>query len=130
SFTCAKPVELTLRIRCPSWAAGPVMVRVNGRMRKVDGKPGGYAAVRRTWKSGDRVELRLPMRVREEPMPDNPDRVALLDGPIVLAGDLGPHGQAAPRVPVLVTAGKPLESWLRPETGKPLTFDTRAVGRP
>jgi DUF1680 family protein len=130
TLTCAKPVGLTLRVRCPSWAASPVTVTVNGRRVKVDGKPGQYAAVRRIWKSGDRVEVRLPMRVHEEPMPDNPDRVALLDGPIVLAGDLGPQAQAAPRVPVFVTGGQPLERWLRPEPGKPLTFETRGVGRP
>jgi DUF1680 family protein len=129
-FTCERPVEMTLRIRYPSWTAGSMAIKVNGKMQKIAGKPGEYVALRRTWTSGDRVEIRLPMRPREEPMPDNPDRVALLDGPIVLAGDLGPQEQKAPRVPVFVTEGKPLVERLQPVTGKPLAFRTHAVGRP
>jgi DUF1680 family protein len=130
TFDCAKPVALTLRLRCPSWCAGPVTVKVNGRAWKLAARPGEYAAVHRSWKRGDRVEIHLPMRLHEEPMPDNANRVALLDGPIVLAGDLGPQAQPSPRVPVFVTEGKPLESWLEPNTGKPLSFETHEVGRP
>jgi hypothetical protein len=82
-------------------------------------------------------------------MPDNPKRVALLYGPIVLAGDLGPQEKEAPRVPVFVTGGKPLRSWVRPASGEAptrgaptlhaaggaslvdaSTFRTRGVGRP
>lgn len=106
------------------------MAEVNGKAQKIAGKPGEYVAVHRTWASGDRVEIRLPMRLREEPMPDNPDRAALLDGPIVLAGDLGPQERKAPRVPVFVTEGKPLVKSVQPVAGKPLAFQTHEVGRP
>ena len=41
-----------------------------------------------------------------------------------------PHGQPSPRVPVLVTEGKPLERWFKRDTAKPLAFETRDVGRP
>jgi hypothetical protein len=130
AFTCAKPVELTLRIRYPAWVAGRMAVKVNGKAQTLAGKPGDYVALRRAWASGDRVEIHLPMRVHEEPMPDNPRRVALLDGPIVLAGDLGPQAGEAPRVPVFVTGGQPLQRCARPVAGKPLAFQTENVGRP
>ena len=130
TFDCAKPVAMTLRIRCPSWCASSPTVKVNGHAWQLATRPGEYAAVHRAWKRGDRVEIHLPMRLHEEPMPDNANRVALLDGPIVLAGDLGPQAQPSPRVPVFVTDGKPLESWVQPDAGKPLSFETHAVGRP
>jgi DUF1680 family protein len=141
AFTCNQPVELILRVRCPSWMAGSMSLKVNGRAQKIDARPGEYAALSRRWKSGDRVEIRIPKRLREEPMPDNPDRVALLDGPIVLAGDLGPQSEprpgaraagdgTGPRVPVFVTGEKPLQEWVQPVAGKPLAFQTQEVGRP
>ena len=43
----------------------------------------------REWADADVVELRLPMALRAEAMPDDPSVVAFLFGPIVLAADLG-----------------------------------------
>ena len=42
----------------------------------------------REWKSGDRIDVRLPMRLHVEAMPDNPEMIAVMYGPMVLAGDL------------------------------------------
>lgn len=129
-LTAAKPVELTLRVRYPSWAAGPIGVKVNGKAQKVSGRAGSYIALRRTWKSGDRVEVALPMNLRREPMPDNPNRIALLYGPVVLAGQLGPENGPEPRMPVLVSDARPLNQWLLPVAGKPLAFRTQGAARP
>jgi hypothetical protein len=88
--------------------------------------------VNRAWKSGDTVALVLPKQLHEEPLPDGPHRVALLWGPLVLAGDLGPErrGRAASNnVPVLVGEGIPLEQWLKPVEGQPGDFDTVGAGR-
>jgi hypothetical protein len=72
-----------------------------------------------------------------EPLPDNPGRVAIMWGPLALAGDLGPEserrrgrGERGSRVdvPVFVTA-KPVGEWLKPVEGKPGTFRTDGVGR-
>jgi DUF1680 family protein len=52
----------------------------------------GLLSLRRTWTPSDTVEVTLPMSPRTEPMPDDPDRVAVLYGPIVLAGTLGTEG--------------------------------------
>jgi DUF1680 family protein len=86
------------------------------------------------------------MAVRTEAMPDNPDKVAFLYGPVVLAGDLGP----APRsdtvpyaqrqdanlaarpvaVPVLVRGDQPLEASVVRTIGGSLEFRTAGLGRP
>ena len=56
--------------------------------------------------------------------------MALLWGPLVLAGDLGPEEQATSRepVPVFVTEIQPLENWLKPVAGQPGKFPFRGVG--
>jgi hypothetical protein len=80
------------------------------------------------------VELILPKRLHEEPVPDNPRRVALLWGPLVLAGDVGPENRGRRRngelsaVPVFVTGDKSVGEWLKPVSGEPGTFRTDGVG--
>jgi hypothetical protein len=92
--------------------------------------------LKRTWNSGDTVELTLPKTLRLEPLPDNPRRVAILWGPLVLAGDLGPEVQRRrgprseqPTVPVFVAAERPVAEWLKPVPGESGHFRTDGVGR-
>jgi hypothetical protein len=74
----------TLYFRIPKWAEG-AQVFVNGTRQKDGVEPGKFAAVRREWKSGDRVELELPLRMRLEPVDArHADTVALVRGPLVL----------------------------------------------
>ncbi len=86
-----KPVQLALHLRIPSWLEGG-MVRINGKQVDASASPGSYLTLSRVWKTGDRVEMDLPMRLRIEAMPDDPKTQAVLYGPIVLAGDLGTTG--------------------------------------
>ena len=53
--------------------------------------------LKRTWKTGDTVELTIPKTVRLEPTPDNKSVAAIMWGPLVLAGDHGRAARAAPR---------------------------------
>jgi uncharacterized protein len=122
--------EFTLKVRWPSWATAGLTVKVNGMEQKLDGKPGTYVSVRRKWSQGDVIEVGLPMSLHLDAMPDNQSRVALLYGPIVLAGDLGAISQAAPQIPVFVADGKALLQQIKPITEKPLTFRSASVGRP
>jgi DUF1680 family protein len=47
--------------------------------------PGQFAAIRREWKTGDRVDLELPLKMRLEGIDArHSDTVALLRGPLVL----------------------------------------------
>jgi hypothetical protein len=84
------------------------------------------------------VVLALPKTLRLEPAPDKPGIVALMWGPLVLAGDLGPEPEREfgrgfsferPSVPAFVAAEKPVEEWLKPVPDKPGQFRTDGVGR-
>jgi len=133
-LTCAEPTEFTLRLRYPGWAGEGLKVWVNDKPGKVEAKSGSYLKLTRKWQSGDRVQMELPMRLRYETMPDNPKRIALLYGPIVLAGDLGAEKGTAPDGlalnPVLVTKGQAVAQWLKPVADEAAAFKTLGVGRP
>ncbi len=138
----AKPFEM--RVRHPGWAKGTIDFKINGRSVAKSSRPGSYATIKRTWKKGDKIEFDLPMSLRTEATPDNSKRVAILYGPLVLAADMGDAptgrrgrggvGRVAPgavfRTPVLVTHGRPIEQWLKPVPGKPLTFQAVSAMRP
>jgi len=129
------PRELTLALRRPSWAGEGFSVKVNGEEIKDSSKPGSYVKLTRNWKSGDTVALALPKTLRLEPLPDNSHRAAILWGPLVLAGNLGPENSFRGRnrnpgaVPVLVAAERPVTDWLKPLPDKPGDFRSHGVGR-
>jgi len=80
----SQPSEYTIYARIPAWAMPDPVVSVNGK-RVPNVQPGTFAAIRRTWKDGDRVELEFPMPLRLEAVDDNhPNLVALMRGPLVL----------------------------------------------
>jgi len=84
TVTSSQPTELTLHFRIPAWAQG-AEIFVNGARQKGLAAPGQFAAMRREWKSGDRVELELPLKMRLEAIDaQHADTVALLRGPLVL----------------------------------------------
>lgn len=94
TLTSSQPAELTLHFRIPAWAQG-AQIYVNGTRSAASAVPGQFAAVRREWKTGDRVELELPLKMRLEPIdPQHADTVALLRGPLVLMA--AKENQAAP----------------------------------
>jgi hypothetical protein len=95
TFEMDAPTELGLRLRNPEWTAGPPTVQVNGQTVTPNASTDGYLTVRRTWTSTDTVEVTLPMALRTERMPDDSDRVAVVYGPVVLAGELGTEGVPA-----------------------------------
>ena len=55
-----------------------------------------YIAITREWKDGDQISATYPMQIKLETTPDNPDKAALLYGPLVLAGERGIEGMQAP----------------------------------
>ena len=126
-FSCARPSTASVKIRHPFWA-GPVRIELNGETVLTDSAAPGYAVIRREWKTGDTLDVTLPMSIRLEPVPDMITRAAVMYGPILLAGDLGPvAGTRA--VPLLVTNGRSVGLWTKQVPGRPLTFETRGVGR-
>ncbi|GAA1314468.1 glycoside hydrolase family 127 protein [Saccharothrix xinjiangensis] len=109
----------TMRLRIPAWTTGAT-VSVNGAAQDITTTPGSYAALTRTWASGDTVTLRLPMRVTTVPANDNPSVVAVTYGPAVLSGNYGNTALSA--LPTLDVA-----SITRTGTGS-LAFTARANG--
>ena len=123
--------KFTLALRRPFWAGNGFSVKVNGSVMKTVPPANSYVEIARTWKAGDTVELVIPKTLRKEALPDNPNRFAVMWGPLVLAGDLGPEiggRSVGPDVPVLVAPEQPVANWLKPVDGKPGTFRTTGVG--
>jgi DUF1680 family protein len=76
--------EYAIYIRIPQWTKNPILA-VNGRKVSEPVQPGTFAAIRRTWKEGDLVELEFPMSLSLEPVDaQHPELVALIKGPLVL----------------------------------------------
>lgn len=63
AVTAARSVEFPLHLRVPGWCEG-ASVAVNGRVTASNLPAGKVHIERRTWANNDRVELRLPMRLR------------------------------------------------------------------
>jgi DUF1680 family protein len=91
-FQCERPVALAVRVRVPYWATRGLAVRINGESQAASAPPSSYWTVERTWKTGDRLEVSLPMGLHVHAMPDDPGLQAFLYGPLVLAGALGNEG--------------------------------------
>src|SRR5262249_46651517 len=122
--------RFALKVRRPAWAAGPVRLALNGKPLEIAANA-GYLVVDRGWKSGDVLEVRLPMALRVEATPDDPNKISLFYGPVLLAADLGLEGAPSAPVPVLVAGDRPLEQSIKPSPRDgPLRFRTVGLGRP
>jgi len=139
-------VSMALNIRYPSWAAIGATVKINGKKIPVKQLPGSYIVINRTWKNADVVEINFPMSLRITPANDNPDKVAIAYGPIVLAGEMGTEGMINPapysdpakyndyytydyHVPAGIVSElnldrNKLDDYIKPVPGMPLTFKT------
>jgi DUF1680 family protein len=84
-----RPVARTIHVRIPGWVADAAQVTVNGRRLEAVADPGSYVGIRRVWRAGDVITLHLPMQLRQEPLPGDESVTAILQGPLVLAADLG-----------------------------------------
>jgi DUF1680 family protein len=136
-FQCETPVALSLRVRVPYWATQGFAVKLNGQPREASAKPASYWAIERIWRTGDRLEVSLPMKVHAHPMPDDLTVQAFMYGPLVLAGALGNdgltyemmyanpvnarrgegmRGQPVPAPELVVPSADPAD-WIRPAGG-------------
>jgi len=148
SISAKKPARVALKVRYPSWASS-MAVLVNGQnFDIVRPRSGGsiYATIEREWRDGDRVDVRLPMSLHTEAMPDNPHVLAFMYGPIVLAGDLGKegldtvkrYGPSAPQmgrvktpdIPAFVGDVASLTSHVARDSAAPIQFKTTGLGKP
>jgi len=133
-FECDNPVRLTIRVRYPYWAENGIEIFVNGSRKRAKQDPGSFVGINRIWKTGDVLEVKFPFSLRLESMPDDSNRVAVMYGPLVMAGDLGPLNDPGSKdpmfVPVLMTDNRDPSQWMEPVEGKINTFLTVNTGRP
>lgn len=90
SFTVntAEPVAFPLYMRVPGWCEEP-QITINGQSVKVDTEPRQFIVVRRTWTSGDSVELTLPMRMSLRTWAANHNSVSVDRGPLTYSLKIG-----------------------------------------
>jgi hypothetical protein len=117
-----------IALRVPAWCEEPAAF-VNGEPAQDAQKNAGYLSIRRRWERGDTIELRLPRKLRIESTPDDPDTIALLYGPLVLAADLGaietPYDAPPPAL-----VGDDILAAFEPLPVAEAEFRTTGAGRP
>jgi len=88
TVSAAKATRFTLVVRVPWWATKGVRVKVNGSVwgGAAKAKPGSWLPIRRVWRDGDSVEMRMPMSLHLAPINDDPALCAVMYGPLALAG--------------------------------------------
>lgn len=141
--------KFALHIRYPAWVkTGQLQLRLNGKVQKLEAKPGSYFTLERRWKKGDSIELQLPMHKALEQLPDGSNYYAVLYGPIVLAAKTHPFtneqlnyfaddsrmghvawGKQCPleAAPFLLGNSQQFIDQLKPVPGQPLTFSASGL---
>lgn len=145
SVTSAAPTAFTLMVRSPKWVeAGKLKIVINTDTLPVTSVPQTYIAINRTWNNGDSVRILLPMKNSIEQLPNVPNYVALMHGPILLAAKTGTDntsgliaddsrwghiagGTLLPldQAPVIVSSRDSITYKITPVAGKPLQFKAK-----
>ena len=133
-----------MHFRIPSWVQDDASIAINGQKLDVVPNAGSYCILAHRWKTGDRIDLQLPMQLRLEAMPDNTNIAALLYGPLVLAGDMGANGLTQAdtvghpgpemklqdfRLPILNVSEANLRNTVKPVRGNNLAFNAPRSNR-
>ncbi len=149
TFKTKRPVKLDINLRVPYWATQGCILKLNGKTLETSSSPSSYISLKRTWKTGDKLEFTLPMSLHTWPMPDNPSRLALLYGPVVLAAAFGNEATtedtrwgmggecyrlqrdaATIDVPAIITDQPDWIKYIEVVKDSPLTFRTKGLGIP
>jgi len=135
--------RFSLLVRYPGWVRpDEFKVKVNGTPVNIITGPSSYVTIDRKWKRGDVVTVRYPMHASLKYLPNVPQYVALMYGPILLGMKTGTEdmahliaddsrfGQYASgaklpidQAPILINNNiEDIPSQLTPIPGKPLHF--------
>ena len=133
-----------IMVRYPGWVKpGQFSVKVNGKPVSIVTGPSSYVAINRQWKKGDVIDIQFPMYNSVKYLPNLPQYIALMHGPIMLAMKTGTEdlahliaddsrfGQLATgkklpidQAPILVNKDvESIANQLQPIAGKPLHFN-------
>ena len=77
--------RLTVMLRVPSWVRRGYIVSVNGAAQRITATPGRYVRLDRQWRTGDRIEIAMPLSFRAERTIDDPAVQSIFYGPTLLA---------------------------------------------
>lgn len=127
----AQPREFSIKLRVPAWAQGAT-ASVNGQATTLTVGADGYAVVRRTWQTGDRLELNLPMALKViAGEHTNSGKVAFTYGPLVLAAEGARLPDNVPLTAIAVAGSDAtaLELARLPTADDRLVFHTNALLR-
>ena len=135
--------SFSLHLRYPGWVRpGEFKVEVNGKPISVISGPSSYVTIDRKWKRGDVVTIHFPMHASLKYLPNVPQYVALMYGPILLGMKTGTEDMAhliaddsrfgqyasgaklpVDQAPILINNNiETIPSQLTPVAGKPLHF--------
>lgn len=84
-ISCETEQSFSLSLRKPWWVKGEVTIRVNGEKRHDLHETDGYYVLEQVWHH-DHITIEWPMALSASPLPDEPNKVAFMYGPDVLAG--------------------------------------------
>ena len=83
-------VGFPLLVRYPGWVKpGQFSVKVNGVPVNIISGPSSYVSIDRKWKAGDVVDITFPMHNSIKYLPNVPQYIALMHGPILLGMKTG-----------------------------------------
>jgi len=133
TISARNPLPLRINLRIPYWVKGGA-VKINGTTLPAFASPTSYLTLNRIWRSGDKIELNLPMELHIDRMPDDETIQAVMYGPLVLAarfdpvskemtyGDYEPKASPPYKVPEIVADPAKPAAWVEPDAKPPLLF--------
>jgi hypothetical protein len=115
-------------LRVPTWVRRGYTVAVNGDRQRITATPGQYVTINRQWRSGDKVEISMPMTFRAERTIDDPSVQSIFYGPTLLVVQAAPVGTTLDAGLIGVSLYKHYKlsgdfgAGMTPVPGKPLHF--------
>ncbi len=120
-----KKQNFPLYLRYPKWATQGMTATVNDEEKAIEGTPGSYVVIDGEWGTGTELELTIPMKIYTESMPDNPNRLGVFYGPLLLSAGLGKERLEVYDIPVFVSDNTSIAKSIEEVQGAvPLTFQT------
>ena len=87
--------QFPILVRYPGWVKpGSFSVKVNGQDVDIITGPSSYVTIERKWKKGDVIDITFPMYNSVKYLPNVPQYIALMHGPILLGMKTGPEDRA------------------------------------
>ena len=135
--------QFPILVRYPVWVTkGAFSVKVNGKPVNIISGPSSYVTIDRRWKKGDVIDISFPMHNSVSYLPNVPQYIALMHGPILLGMKTGTEdlahlvaddsrfgqyagGKKLPidQAPILINNNiQQIAAQLQPIEGKPLHF--------